>query len=183
MDTPLSVLLRDGTHSGASSHLALKVNQVSISVAKSPIQVPVPRGTPLLLDLGIAKPTITISGIIDTIGQDPANTGGDFDADETWGMEKIAISDGTTSKDYVIPYKNYLEDKLITWGTSDSTDLQVEIGDATRPVATNGSNLATGGSIYKVAVTQIQFTQAPALEDRWTFTIQFLAKLREGVSF
>lgn len=178
MESPISVLLRDGAHNVAANHLALKANQISVAIAKSPIQVPVPRGSPLLLDLGIAKPTITISGIVDTIGQDPTNSTTNF-----WGMEKIAISDGSNSVDYVIPYKNYLEDKLITWVTSDATDLQVEIGDATRPVAVDASNLATGGAIYKVVVTQAQFTQASSVEDRWTFTLQFLAKLREGVSF
>ena len=138
MDSPISVLLRDGTHSGADNHLALKVHQIAISIAREPTQIAVPGVSPQLQDLGTARPSITMSGIIDTIGQDPANTGG--------------------------------------------IDLQIEIGDATRPVATGSSNLATGGAIYKVALGRMQFTQEPGAEDRWVFTMQFISEWREGIS-
>ena len=179
MDSPISVLLRDGTHSGADNHLALKVHQVAISIAREPTQIAVAGVSPQLLDLGTARPTITMSGIIDSIGQDPANTGSDNnDPLLTWGMEYISVTDGSTTKKYYIPYKNYLEDRLTTW----TSNLQLEIGDATRPVATSNSNLSTGGAIYKVAVVRMQFTQEPGAEDRWVFTLQFISEWREGIS-
>ena len=184
MDSPISVLLRDGTHSGADNHLALKVNQVAISIAREPSQIAVARRSPDLLDLGTSKPSITLSGIIDNIGQDPANTGSDNNTPETWGMEFISVTDGSTTKKYYIPYKNYLEDRLIKWLTNTgSIELQLEIGDATRPVATGSSNLATGGAIYKLALVRMQFTQEPGAEDRWVFTMQFISGGREGISF
>ena len=173
MESPLSVLLRDGTHAGATIRLALKAEQVSISIAKTPIVIPVARSTPTILDLGIARPAITISGIIDTIGGDPNTDDNQFNS-----MESMTISGQT----YYIPYKNYLENKLITWVTSASVDLQLEIGDATQPDWTSNT-ASTGGGIYKVAVQQVQFSVAPAMEDRWVYSVQFVAKLREGVSF
>ena len=173
MESPLSVLLRDGTHAGATIRLALKAEQVSISITKTPIVIPVARSTPTILDLGISRPAITISGLVDTVGGDESNNDTNF-----WDMESLTVS----GQKYYIPYKNYLENKLITWVSSASVDLQLEIGDATQPDWTSNT-ASTGGGIYKVAVQQVQFSVAPAMEDRWVYSVQFVAKLREGVSF
>jgi len=174
MDSPLSVLLRDGTHAGATTRLALKAEQVSITVTKTPIVIPVARATPIILDLGISRPAVTISGLVDTVpGAASTNNDADF-----WDMEYLTVG----GLKYYIPYKNYLEKKLITWVTSASVDLQIEIGDATQPESVSGT-VATGGAIYKVAVQQMQFSVAPATEDRWVYSVQFVAKLREGISF
>jgi len=173
MESPLSVLLRDGTHAGATTRLALKAEQVSISITKTPIVIPVARSTPTILDLGISRPAITISGLVDTVGGDESNNDTNF-----WDMEYLTVS----GQKYYIPYKNYLENKLITWVSSASIDLQVEVGDATQPESVSGT-VATGGGIYKVAVQQMQFSVSPAMEDRWIYSIQFVAKLREGISF
>ena len=175
MDSPLSVLLRDGTHAGATTRLALKAEQVSITVTKTPIVIPVARSTPTILDLGISRPALTISGLVDTVGGDTNVLDTQFNS-----MESISI--GSPAQTYYIPYKNYLENKLITWVTSASVDLQVEIGDATQPDWTSNT-ASTGGAIYKVAVQQMQFSVAPATEDRWIYSVQFVAKLREGISF
>ena len=183
MDSPLSVLLRDGTHAAASTRLALKADSIQIVYGKSPIQVAVASGNPQLLDLGIAKPTILMSGIVDTTGGDQSNTSSAIDnvSGNTYafkGMESLTIG----SQTYYVPYKNYLEEKLVTWQYSDSLKLQLEIGDATTPEATSGA-FATGGGIYEVAITNVNFSAAPALEDRWVFSISFMSKLREGISF
>ena len=174
--SPLSVLLRDGTNAGATTRLALKAEQLSISITKTPIQIPIARSTPEILDLGITRPAITISGLVDNIGTDKSNT----TANQYFHMEKFT----TQSQDYYIPYKNFLEDKLITWVTSESTELQLEVGDATTPdYAGSGTTAATGGGIYKVAIQQVQFSQTPGTENRWVFNIQFVSKLREGITF
>ena len=173
MDSPLAVLLRDGDHTGsdaATNRLALKAEQVSVSYSRSVIQVPIVQTSPILMDMGMVRPALTISGIIDTVGGDQTNTTSGFQ-----GMESMTIS----SQTYYIPYKNFLEQKLVTWITNDGYDLQLEIGDATTPEGAN----QTGGGIYKVAVQQIQFSIAPGMEDRWIYSIQFVAKFREGISF
>ena len=174
MNSPLSVLLRDGPHAGAAIRLALKAEQVSISITKTPIVIPVARSTPTILDLGISRPAITVSGLVDTVpGSAATNNDANF-----WDMEHVTVS----GEKYYIPYKNYLENKLITWVSSASVDLQVEVGDATQPESSSGT-VATGGGIYKVAVQQMQFSVSPAMEDRWVYSIQFVSKLREGISF
>ena len=84
-NSPLAVLLRDGTNAGATTRLALKAEQVSISVTKTPIQIPIARSTPEILDLGITRPSITISGLVDNVGTDQTNT----TANQYFNMEKI----------------------------------------------------------------------------------------------
>jgi len=173
MDAPLSVLLRDGTHAGASVRLALKAEQFSVNIARTPLVTAIAGITPIILDLRINRPSITISGLIDNIGNDTTNTTSGFE-----DMESMTIS----GQVYYIPYKNYLEGKLATWGTGGSTDLQVEVGDATTPIHSGGTD-ATGGGIYRVATQQMQFALAPGMEDRWTYSVQFAAKLRNDITF
>ena len=55
MDSNLSVLLRDVAHDASGVKLALKVEQLSISISRTPIQIPVPGGEPELIDLGFRK--------------------------------------------------------------------------------------------------------------------------------
>lgn len=176
MDSPLAVLLRNGTHAGASVRLALKAEQFSISVAKTPIQIPIPRQNPELLDLGIFRPSVTLSGIIDTEALFVSNTSNSPAG--TRGMETLTVSGQT----YYIPYKNYLEEVAIKWVTDSSTVLQIEWGDTTTPTSTGSAN-ATGGALYHVAIQQAQFSVLPAQEDRWQYTMQFVAKGRNDITF
>lgn len=75
----LAILLRNGKHlasgtGAATIRYALKCDQFSIQLAKTPIQIPVPRKSPEIIDLGIFRPSISIAGIVDNIGQDTSNT-------------------------------------------------------------------------------------------------------------
>lgn len=134
MDAPLAVLLRDGTHAGATNRLALKAEQLAVSIQRKPIVQDLPQTSPLIIDLAQNKPGITLSGMIDNVGTDKSvglsNTDIGF-----WHMEKMTVSGpnaagtGVENQTYYVPYKNYLENKIVTWGTS-TDKLQLEIGDA-----------------------------------------------------
>ena len=175
MDAPLAVLLRDGTHANATTRFALKAEQLTIAPAKTPIQVPVPRGTPILMDLGSTRPSITLSGVVENIGGDTTNTDSNF-----FHMEKMTVS----GQSYYVPYKNFFENKLITWVSGADVTLELEIGDASVVESSiDASTPSTGGGVYEVAVQQCQFSVMPAMEDRWTYNLQFVAKLRNGIAF
>jgi len=178
MAKELAVLLRDGTHAAATVRLALKVDQVSISYQRSTIQIPQVQTQPTIFDLGQVRPSITLSGLVDNIG-----TALDQDTENAWfNMEKMTIE--PSSKVYYVPYKNYLEKVLVTWVTDDGYTVQLELGDATTPdYSGSGTTASTGGGIYEVAVQQVQFTQVPGTEDRWAFSIQFVSKIRTGITF
>ena len=70
MEAALDVFLRDNTHNDATWRLLLKVDQLSISYSKTPIHIAIPYSEPEIFDLGATRPSITISGVIDTVGGD-----------------------------------------------------------------------------------------------------------------
>ena len=80
MPTPeLAVLLRTCKHSEIDITsrrnsipdkfgYALKCDNVSISYAKTPIQVPIPQQSPQLIDIGVYRPSVSLSGLVETVG-------------------------------------------------------------------------------------------------------------------
>jgi len=210
-DPTLAVLLRNGSHASATVRYALKCNDVAISYSRTPIQIPIAQQSPELIDLGYFRPSITCTGIIDTVGEDISNLGNDMDAayKATAGMSSFlytrastahpsVFSDGgsNSAQRYFIPYKNALEEAVSTWiYLTGSTPLQLEIGDAKFPIesydgyldpgsASNRfvsgqvDNHSTGGAVYEVAIQQSRFALNAGREDRYDFSIQFVAKGR-----
>ena len=194
----LAVLLRNGTHSNSASdrakvRLGLKCENIAINMGRTPIQVPIPSNKPELIDLGIVRPTISISGLVDSLGGNPSNTtDNDSGSDSTGeaftvGDKYMAHFDYTFNHDgndtlrYYIPYKNFLEEFCAEVMYSDDTPLEIQIGDPTVPIASNSAGSTTGGAIYKVAIQSANFTQTPAMEDRWQFAMQFVAKTANHV--
>jgi len=173
---PVSVLLRDGSHASATTRFGLKVEQFSLSIAKTPIQIPIPQQSPEIIDLGIFRPSITISGVVENEPEDSANTSNTPTGSR--GTSSFTYSGQT----YYFPYKNWLEQQVVKWVASEDTLLQVEIGDTTVELSTGSAN-STGGGLYIVAIQQAQFSQEPAKEDRWNFTLQFVAKARNDITF
>ena len=172
MAEQLAVLFRDGSHAGATNRFALKVEQLSIAIARTPMQIPVASLSPEIIDIRMSRPTITISGVVDNTPQDASGN----DDSNFWDMEYITIS----GQKYYIPYKNFFEQKLLQLDPN-STDLQIEVGNAATPISTSGT-VSTGGGIYHVAIQQMQFTVAPAMEDRWQYSLQLISKWRSDIS-
>jgi hypothetical protein len=197
----LAVLLRNGPHGTASVRYGLKCNDVAMSYAKTPIQIPIAQQSPEIIDLGYFRPSITVTGIIDTIGGDSSNTTAAVAGMESFVYTRASVSnsgqfaDGGhgTAQRYYVPYKNALEEAIATWMYLDTTPIQIEIGDAQYPLASYGgyapggnitnrfstsNQQATGGAIYEVAIQQCRFSLKAATEDRYEFTMQFVAKAR-----
>ena len=203
----LAVLLRNGSHADATIRYALKCNDIAISYARTPIQIPISQDSPEIIDLGFVRPSLTCTGVVDTIGGDTTNETAKFVGMENFGYTRIHTShtdywqDGgsTTSQTYYIPYKNALEEAVATWMyQGGDTPLEVEIGDskfpidsysgyldakggistANRFIAEQADNHATGGAIYEVAIQQGRFSLNAAKEDRYDFTLQFVITRR-----
>ena len=143
----LAVLLEHVDSSGASpitTRYALKVDSLTIAIAKTPIQIPIPQNSPILVDFGIFRPAITLSAIVDT---GPANTD---TTDRYEGMETVTHGGDT----WYIPYKNKLEDAIYTWVADNDNVLTLIVGDNTYPIydvgsdggAVSGTPQATGGA-------------------------------------
>jgi hypothetical protein len=179
MSAITSVLIRNGRHAStgagaATERYMLLCDNLSVSIAKTPIQVPLPQKTPVLIDLGMFRPSISISGLIDTIGGDTSNV---TSATVTRGMVGTSISlkdsdtGATSSQTYYTPYKNALETAAYLWLTDADTPLEVEVLDAATPLSMNystgtitqgsGSTTVTGsGTTFTTAMIGATFTRA-----------------------
>jgi len=179
----LAVLIRTCQHTSIPSTptttsfgYALKCDNVAISYSKTPIQVPIPQQSPQLIDIGVYRPSVSLSGLVETIGGNPAETTSGFE-----GMSSMMFTRTTgygassSAKKYFLPYKNKLEDFATNFVYSVETPLELEWGDAAVPVGTN----QTGGAIYLVALQQVRFQVDAAKEDRYTFSMQFVVSARK----
>ena len=160
--------------------VALKCDNVAIAYSKSPIQIPIPQQSPELIDLGIFRPSITLSGLVDSVANvvaDPFMEHVDVTGYTSEYSEETLTSAYTAR--YYLPYKNVLENIAISWINTNSTNLELQIGDMDVPTGSSH----TGGANYKVAIQQCRFQQDAAKEDRWTFSMQLIAKAREDYIF
>ena len=69
----LAILLRNCGHDNNATsttyvRYALKADTVAVNIAKTPIQIPIPQQSPELIDLGMFRPTLSISGVVDNVG-------------------------------------------------------------------------------------------------------------------
>ena len=155
---------------------ALKCDNASISYAKTPIQVPIPQSAPQIIDLGIYRPSVSLSGTVETIGGDPTNTTVGFQ-----GMETVTYTRSTgygssnSAKTYYLPYKNVLEDFAATKLHTTTKPLELEWGDANIPTGTSH----TGGAVYLVALQQFRVQVDATKEDRYSFSMQFVVGERK----
>ena len=186
----LAVLLKhDNSESGtvATTRYALKVDSLTISIAKTPIQIPIPQSSPSLIDFGIFRPSITLSAVVEN---EPVNT---LTSSETFGATTIGYQgmEYITHKglQWYIPYKNKLEDAVYGWVADGNNVLTLSIGDDTYPIydidstgatVTGAGNnpQATGGASYIVALQQIRFQLDAGREDRWIVQMQFVCESR-----
>ena len=184
----IAVLLRPCKHVDITTtpHLvnktygyALKCDNVAISYAKTPIQVPIPQQAPQLIDLGIYRPSITLSGVVDTIGGDTTNTTTGFE-----GMDSISYTRTTgyggsgAAKTYYVPYKNKLETFASQNVHTQAKPIEIEWGDASFPEYGSATH-ATGGAVYLVALQQFRVQVDATKEDRYAFSMQFVVGARK----
>ena len=179
----VEVFLRNCKHSdlgSASTKIgyALKCDQVSITYAKTPIQVPIPKNDPQIIDIGIYRPSLSLSGLIETVGGNPSNSITGFEGMESFEMQRTTgRGSHAQAKTYYFPTKNKLEDFCSEQVFTKATPLEVEIGNASYVNHSSG-NMPTGGSIYEVALQQFRVQLDASKEDRYTFTMQFVVGAR-----
>ena len=150
---------------------ALKADSFGVSITKTPIQIarPNPDG-PEILEIGLYRPNITISGTVDRDQADtPEFVTGPTKGFNDSGGTAIANLDPYHDK-YYVPTQKQLESFVtdIKYDTN-STPIQLVVQTST------GTTYAT----YDVAVTQGRFDLAPGTEDRYSFTMTFVAKDRQ----
>jgi len=184
-DPQTSILLRKGPHDSTASNsttrirYALQCDNFSIQIAKTPIQVPNALNSPILIDIGFQRPSISINGTIANGGDGASSYSGYFGMPSFLFTRDDAAGNSQECR-YYFPYKNILEGAATTWVYTDNNELEIEIGNIDTPT---GHVSATGGGLYKVAIQQCRFQVDASKEDRWTFAMQFVAKSREDIVF
>jgi len=179
----ISVLLRTCKHTDIPSTptttlfgYALKCDNVSISYAKTPIQIPIPQQSPQLIDIGVYRPSISLSGVVDTQGGNPSEgTSGFEDMSSFTYTRTTGYGSNANAKTYFIPYKNKLEDFVTDYVYSEETPLELEWGDAAVPTGDNH----TGGAVYEVALQQCRLQVDATKEDRYQVSMQFVVTSRK----
>ena len=151
----LAICLYDGLTS-SEKRFALKADSFSVNYVKTPVQIPLPGGgNPKLLDFGQIRPTITVTGIVDTTAPGSG--------------ENVSGPTRNSSTVYTVPSKEELED-FVTAKFYDENNAKVEI------MITDGTGTAVAA--YEAAISQGRFDIAPATEDRFSFTLVFVARKR-----
>ena len=154
---------------------ALKSDNVSISYTKTPIQIPIPQQSPQLIDIGVYRPSISISGLIDTQGGNPNEYTSGFEGMASFNYTRTTGFNGHASaRKYFVPYKNKLEDFVTDYVYSEETPLELEWGDASVPTGFDH----TGGAVYEVALQQCRMQVDATKEDRYQVSLQFVVTSR-----
>ncbi len=171
----IAILLYNGRtdftgNADRDSGYALKAESFQITYSKTPIQVPLPEESPLLIDLGMYRPSITIAGLVDnetaqgtTVRLVAEAAVRDFVNAAYNTAEELKMHG-----DYAVPDKNQLEDYVQTEVYSGDNNLSLLILDPT----------ATNFNYYRVAPQQAAFILAPGTEDRYQFSMTFVASKR-----
>ena len=192
----LSILLRDGDHGSgtdkpATNRFALQAASFSLTMTKTPIQIPIPQNRPNLIDLGVTRPNISISGVIDTVGLPDINDRvTNFLQTLDYTLYNAPDAKNFSTQTYYVPYKNVLEDFVyyVHFSSADSP-IQLEVLGQDPPEAsefqyiqnyhTKATGLNhTGGAIYNVAIQNASFNLAAGKENRYEFSLSFVATTR-----
>ena len=119
----IAVLLRSGPHrASTTTRYALKCSDIAIQVTKTPIQIPMPVLPPQLIDIGMFRPSITLTGIVDNaaVNTNVTKAGGDSVLDFE-GME-------------IIPHTNpHVETTVAAGASQNATAVSVTSTDGLQP--------------------------------------------------
>jgi len=140
---------------------ALKTDAFGVTIAKTPIQIPFPQTSPELIEIGMFRPSITVSGTVD---RDQSTT-----PEVVTGPAKGNSSDGDKTN-YFVPTQKQLE-TFATETVFDSNNTPIQLIVQTAAGTVYGT--------YEVALTQARFDLAPGTEDRFSFSLAFSAKDRQ----
>jgi len=152
MAEALQALIWNGKTTGAR-RFALKVESVALQYGKSPIQVGIPFNDPLLIDLNIVRPTITLTLLVD---RDITN-------------QTITGPDKGNGTNYKVPTKQDLEDFITDNGYTTATESTLML-------------LQEDGTYeqYIFAIQQFTVNLAAVKEDRYETTLVMLTGNRAG---
>jgi len=179
------ILLNDGntdstdSASRAAGHV-LKAESLTITLSKTPIQIPLPSSSPQLLDLNMIRSNITIGGLVENTVSEGSDytllasvvTDGALDGDPS-GTD--VPSDNTALNHhgvYTYPDKAALEHYFTSEAYIPGNELALIMIDPS----------GTSYSFYNISGQSATFILAPGTEDRYSYNLVFAGGLRNQLA-
>lgn len=154
MAANLSVYIENAGGADDFKYFALKAEDIAIQVARTPLQIPVPQGSPFIFDIGSYRPSITISGTLDDV-----STGDVFSFDGS----------GSTVS-YYVPTQYQLQVAATDW-VHRNASMYVYILHSNY----DGSDSSTQFfDKYECAIQQFRCNVTAGSEQFWEYTLQFV---------
>jgi len=146
---------------------ALKCDNVAISYSKTPIQVPIPQQSPELIDIGVYRPSVSLSGLVETVGQNTDEAGNPAidvttalnDADHINATDTAVVVDSATGivAGDVIRIEN--EDMDVTSVSSNTLNVVRGINGTTAAAHNNNVAVYSYGSAFFEGMSFINYTR------------------------
>ena len=141
---------------------ALKCDNISISYSKTPIQVPIPQQSPQLIDIGVYRPSVSTSGIVDTVGRNAPSvdvTTALNDADHINATDTAVVVDSATGivAGDVIRIEN--EDMDVTNVAGNTLTVVRGINGTTAAAHNNNVEVTSYGSAFFEGMSLINYTR------------------------
>lgn len=160
MAANVSVYIENAGAATNFQYFALKVEDVAIQVARTPLQIPVPQASPFIFDIGSYRPSITLSGTLDDL-----DTGDSFSFDGSG-----------SSVDYYVPTQFQLLTAATDWVHREQSQFVYVLHSNY-----DGSDASTQFfDKYECAIQQFRCNLSAGAEQYWEFTLQFVMNRRIG---
>ena len=151
----LGILIENAGGASDFKYFALKTEDVAIQVARTPLQIPVPQGSPFIFDIGSYRPSITLSGIVDDV-----DTG-----------DSISFNGSGSALTYYVPTMYQLQVLATDWVHRQSTQFVYILHSNY-----DGSAAATQYyDKYECAIQQCKMNLQAGTETKWEYTLQFVS--------
>jgi|TARA_R110000824_G_scaffold245895_1_gene434989 hypothetical protein len=155
MAANLGIIIENAGGDDDFKYFALKTEDVAIQIARTPLQIPVPQGSPFIFDIGSYRPSITLSGIVDDV-----DTG-----------DSITFNGSGSSLTYYVPTMFQLQVLATDWVHRQSTQFVYILHSNY-----NGSAAATQYyDKYECAIQQCKMNLQAGTETKWEYTLQFVS--------
>jgi hypothetical protein len=160
MAANLSIYIENTAISAGAERYTLKAEDIALQVARTPLQIPVPQGSPFIFDIGSYRPSLTISGTLDDV-----NTG-----------DQLSFNGSGTARTYYVPTQYQLLTASMEWVHRQGAQYVYILHSNY-----DGSAAATQYfDKYECAIQQIRCNLSGGTESRWEYTLQFVLNKRIG---
>ena len=156
----LSVYIENSSAAAGYQYFNLKVEDIAVQIARTPLQIPVPQASPFIFDIGSYRPSLTLSGTLDDVDtNDSSSFNGSGSALTYYVPTQFQLL--TAATDWVHRQQNQYV--YILHSNYDGTSGSTQFFDK-----------------YECAIQQFRCNLTAGTETFWEYTLQFVLNRRIG---